>query len=103
MLLFNTDKPLTSCKKSDRFNERISRKVKKTQILGKFGPRYTEKDSFTKIGLRYFLRLITTYLHAKKSEKTNDPVLRKAVDKKKTDAQTHARTDTGEFIGPYLW
>ena len=38
---FNIDGPLTSCKKLEKFHERISRKVQKI-ILGKFGQKYAE-------------------------------------------------------------
>ena len=77
-------------------------KSKKPNFWANLGQNIPNKIFF-KNRAPLFFRAYNYLPSCKKSEKTNDPVLRKAVDKEKTDAQTHARTDTGQFIGPYLW
>ena len=57
-----------------------TRKVQKTLFLGKFGQTYAEYDFFSKIGQSL----------CKKSEKNNDPILRKAL-YRRTDEQTEIK------------
>ena len=96
MPLFNTDSPLTSCKKIRQIQRTDFEKSQKNPIFGQIWAKICRiRFFFSKIGLRYFLGLMgfRAYLPScKNSEKTSDPVLRKAVDKEKTDKRTHAQT-----------
>ena len=87
--LFKGDDLLPSCRRSEKTNDKILRKVQKTLILGYFGPKYAECDFFSKIGLRHFFRIMTACFIAKFQEKQMSRywVIRM------TDGQTDRRTD----------
>ena len=52
--LFCTYGPLTSCKKSEKSNEAILRKIPTTSFLGHFWPFLAKYEFSWKIGLRHF-------------------------------------------------
>ena len=91
--------PLTLCKKSEKTNEPIFRKVQKTLFLSRFGRARARMG-----GTRIFLENPASSLSCphqvtplcKKLEKTSERLLRKAV----TDERTDGRTDGTDFIGP---
>ncbi len=62
-------------------------------VLGTFGPKWTEPEFFSKIGLRHFLVSTKVHLHAKNHKKLMSGFREKWL-------HTDARTDRGEFIGP---
>ena len=69
--------------------------------MGQYGP----KKIFIKNQAPSLFKLNNFPSSCKKSEKTNDPILRKAPDRRtdgRTDGRTNGRTDRGQFIGPNL-
>ena len=53
---------------TEKTNDKISRKVQKTQILGHFGPEFAQKNFFSKIGLSHILS-IAIFPHCAKHHK----------------------------------
>ena len=72
--LFKGDDLLPSCRRSEKTNDKILRKVQKTLILGYFGPKYAEYFFFKNQTLSIFL-YYDCLLHCKISGKTNEPLL----------------------------
>ena len=66
----------------------------KNPIFGQIWAKICRMRFFFENRAPLFFRVYGYLPSCKKSEKTNDPILRKAVDR---------RTDRGQFIGPYLW
>ena len=65
-------------KKSEKSNEAILHKVQKTLFLGRFLPKFAQKFFLSKIGLRHILGITILHHCAKNQKKTNEPILRKA-------------------------
>ena len=88
---FTPYSPLTSCKRSEKTNEAILRKIPKTSFLGHFWPflaifgqiRISPKNRAPSVFCTY-----GPLTSCKKSEKTNEPILRKV-----RHGQTDRRTD----------
>ena len=92
--------PLTSCKKSEKSNERILKKMRKTPFLVIFGHIWAQmgrtgiffKNPASSLSFPYW-----TTSSCKKSEKSNERIPRKAVTHGRThagtDGRTHARTN----------
>ena len=83
------------CKKSEKTNDKISRKSQKTSFLGHFGPKLVQKIFFSKIGLRHIWGFMEFDHHAKNLKK----LMSQSWEKRITDR----RTDKGQFIGPNLY
>ena len=66
---FTYNGPLVSCKKTEKINDRVSRKSKKTSFLGNFGPILAQKIFFSKIGLRHIRGFTVAHLCAKNQKK----------------------------------
>ena len=69
--------PITSCTISEKINERILRKSKKSPFLGPFCPNLGKREFSRKIGLCHFFILMNRPTSCKISEKSNEPILRK--------------------------
>ena len=63
--VFSVYSPLTSCTISEKTNERILRKSKKSPFLGPFCPNLGKREFSRKIGLCHFFTLMNLQLHAK--------------------------------------
>ena len=79
-------------KNQKKTNDKISRKVQKTQILGHFGPKFAQKFFFENQALSHFGNCHFASL-CKKSEKTNERIPRKACNRR-----TDERTDGQQLI-----
>jgi len=100
--LFTPYIPLTSCKKSEKTNDSILRKIPKTSFLGHFWPFlaiFGQMHFFLKNRAPSVFIIYGPLTSCKKSEKTNEPILRK-VRCWQTDRQTDWLTDGSNFIGP---
>ena len=92
--LFTPYCPLTSCKKSEKTNDSIFFKVSKTLFRAHFGPFWPKKgprDFFFENRAPSLFSLYGPLTSCKKSEKTNDTILRKTPDRRtdwRTDWQT---------------
>ena len=103
MLHFNIYDPLTSCKKSENFNDWILRKSQKKLFLGHFcpiWPKTGQKIFFWKIRLRHIVSTIDLHHHAKNHKISSSQSREKLVTDERTNERTDKRTNTGEFIGP---
>ena len=72
---------LTSCNKSEKSNERFSRKQWKCLFLGQFAnfwPDFSQTRNFPKNPVTSLLSLYSPLTSCKKSEKSNEPNLRKS-------------------------
>jgi hypothetical protein len=79
--LFTPYTPLTSCKKSEKSNEAILRKIPKTSFWARFGPFWPKNgqmDFFLKNRAPSVFYTCGPLTSCKNSEKTNEPILRKA-------------------------
>ena len=54
---------------TEKTNDKISRKVQKTQILDHFGPEFAQKKFFSKIGLSHILSIAILHHCAKNQKK----------------------------------
>ena len=61
---FTYDDTLLSCKKSEKINDPIFHKVRKTRFLAVFWPKFTQKNFFPKIGLRHIRGFIVMHFCA---------------------------------------
>ena len=93
-LFFRTHCPLFFCQKLEKTNEAILHKVQKTLFLGGFWPKFAQKISFPKIGLRYILGIAILHLCAKNHQKIMSQSRQKLV----TDARTDGQTDGQRLI-----
>ena len=78
-----------SCKKSKKSNDPISRKLRKSHFLGKFGPKMgpgCPRKFFFKNRAPSHSRIHENLSSCKKLEKTNDPISRKTHNRR-TDGQ----------------
>ena len=66
-IIYSMYKILTCLQK--KTNDKISRKVQKTQILGHFGPEFAQKNFFSKIGLCHILGIVILHHCAKNQKK----------------------------------
>ena len=76
-------------KKSEKSNEAILHKVKKTLFLGSFLPKFAQKKFLSKIGLRHILG-ITILHHCAKNQKK---LMSQSREKLVTDGRTNGRTN----------
>ena len=74
---------------TEKTNDKFSRKVQKTQILGHFGPKFAQKNFFSKIGLRHILGIAILHHCAKNQKK----LMSRSQEKLVTDERTDERTD----------
>ena len=84
-------------KKSEKSNEAILHKVQKTLFLGSFLSKFAQKNFLSKIGLRHILDITILNHRAKNQKKTNEPVPRKAGNRR-TDERTDGRTNGQRLI-----
>ena len=91
--------PLTSCKKSEKSNDVILKKKFKNLIFGPFLALFGQIRIFMKNRAPSLFIIYGPLTSWKKSEKSNEPILRKVRDGR-TDWLTDWRTDRSDFIGP---
>ena len=89
-----------SCKKSKKSNDPISRKLRKSRFLGKFGPKMgpgCPRKFFFKNRAPSHSRIHENLSSCKKLEKTNDPISRKTHNRR-TDGRTGVNLQDLTFI-----
>ena len=86
--VFNVYSPLTSCTISEKTNERILRKSKKSPFLGPFCPNLGKREFSRKIGLCHFFTLMNLQLHAKYQKNQMNQFWEKCVTNGRTDGRT---------------
>ena len=85
--------PLPLCKKSEKTNDKISRKCQKTGFSGTFPAFSAKKKFFSKIGLRHILGIAILHLCAKNQKKLMSQSREKLLTDGRTDERTDERTD----------
>ena len=80
--------PLTSCTISEKTNELILRKSKKSPFWGPFFPNLGKREFSRKIGLCHFFTLMNLQLHAKYQKNQMNQFWEKCVTNVRTDGQT---------------
>ena len=92
---FNNYYFLLSCKKSENFNDKMLRKLQKTLFSGQKSAIMAQNGQirfFFKNRAPSLFKLGNFLSSCKKSEKSNEPILRKPPDER-TDERTDGRTD----------
>ena len=90
--VFSVYSPLTSCTLSEKNNERILKKSKKSPFLGPFCPNLGKREFSRKIGLCHFFTLMNLQLHAKYQKNQMNQFWEKCVTNVRTDGRTDGRT-----------